>query len=316
VRRRLEREALAAQAAARLEQRHVEQAPLKVTTLRKRASLSGHAAQHRGLLVVVAHEELLHAEAVAVDPAEADQERGRPGPTGQPVVSVSRNTAWSSAKSDRPGSRSGSPRSPARRTGSGSGSRRRGRSRGAPSVSTRKKLAALVLDPRSVDQLLDARAGPRGRGPRGTARNAARRSRPAAVPSAAARSNGDEPFQPLLERRAIAAVDVEGALEAIELGGRRIGARPRADGPASRAAPPSERVLVPVLRDVEPSRQAPERGGVPEQPVRMVEMDEPDAARQLRPGAQAGDRLARRAGAGSRRGCGRGSRRPPRTSRR
>ena len=57
--------------------------PLNVTSRSKRAQLLRERVEQRRLLVVVAHEVLAHDEAVALHPADADQEGRGPGAAGE-----------------------------------------------------------------------------------------------------------------------------------------------------------------------------------------------------------------------------------------
>src|ERR1700733_9295900 len=74
----------AAHCVAGFEQRLVEALAVVCDQDVEAGEISGERVEHRGLLVVIPHEELAYAEAVPVDAADADQERIRPGAAGEP----------------------------------------------------------------------------------------------------------------------------------------------------------------------------------------------------------------------------------------
>ena len=78
-----QREGLPHQAEARLQQRQVELLAVEGDHAGEGAQVLGQAVQERRLFVVVAHEVLPHAEAVAVHEADAHQERGGAGAARQ-----------------------------------------------------------------------------------------------------------------------------------------------------------------------------------------------------------------------------------------
>ena len=78
-----QREALAVERVARLQQGHVEEAAVEGHDALAPGQVLGEPAQQRRLLVVVAHEVLPEAEALALDPAHAHEEGGRARAAGQ-----------------------------------------------------------------------------------------------------------------------------------------------------------------------------------------------------------------------------------------
>ena len=112
-------------------------------------------AKERGLLVVVAHEVLADAEAVAVDPPDADQEGGGPGPRRRGRSSRCRGTPRGAGRS--------APARPAGENGDGGRlDRAHARERHVPVAHFQvdpgldeEELAALVLDAHPFDEFLE-----------------------------------------------------------------------------------------------------------------------------------------------------------------
>ena len=78
-----EGEAVPVQAEARVEERHVEHLAVEGDEAVEAPQLLGERVEERRLLVVVPHEVLPHAEALAVHPADADQEGRGARPPGE-----------------------------------------------------------------------------------------------------------------------------------------------------------------------------------------------------------------------------------------
>ncbi len=134
-----EGEAAAVQAEAGVEERDVEGLPVVGDDAREAGEVFFEGLQQRPLLVIVAHEVLPHLEAVALEPARADQEGGGAGAAGETRglgVQEDRFPQVEAGRGRAP--RPGCSRCRVRWCGSATAARRRAAPRGGPRCRSRR----------------------------------------------------------------------------------------------------------------------------------------------------------------------------------
>ncbi len=206
-----EREARTVEPEARVEQGHVEHLAVEGDQPVEAAELRGERVEQRTLLVVVAHEELAHAEALALHPPEADQERRRAGSPGE----ARRLGVEEHRSAQVEALELGLGREHADRVGRDRVDARQ-RDVAVPHLEVHgalhpEALAPLVLDPHPVDELLE-------------------RDRRRAAAPLAQRRRRHQPLEPGLERQQLLAVGrprvaraQQLALEPLQTEGVRLG---------------------------------------------------------------------------------------------
>ena len=225
--RGVEREALAVEPVPGFQERDVEGASVEGDDAGEAPQVLGQPSQERGLLRIIAHEVLPHAEAVAVDEPEADEEGGGAGASGQARRLGVEEGGFPQVEADQ--------RRLAAQHGDGAGIDDVEPAQGRVAVERlqagvglyQEELAALVLHPPAFEKLLE--------------RNSRRRhARALAMGPASARRGRRQSFQPLLEAQAVAGRTDECALQALEI----IAVRRRRGVSAVHSAPqPPEAVV-------------------------------------------------------------------------